>query len=102
VTEFANSIQPAESSRRIGNIASPECVDPDDSDHLLLIFDGKPETYRRFAEEYYERSIPVSAVEYIYKHQPLTYEIIASLNPDVSFADLKAEMENIGYSRTAA
>ena len=87
---------------RIGNIAYPEGADPDGSDQLLFIFDGKPETYRKFAEEYYERSIPLSAVEYIYKHQPLTDEIIASLNPDASIADLKADIENIGYSRTAA
>jgi hypothetical protein len=87
---------------RIGNIAYLEDADPDGSDQLLFIFDGKPETYRKFAEEYYERSIPLSAVECIYKHQPLTDEIIASLNPDVSLADLKADIENIGYSRTAA
>jgi len=87
---------------RIGNIAYPEGADPDGSDHLLFIFDGKPETYRNFAEEYYESSIPLSAVEYIYKHQPLTDEIIASLNSDVSFADLKADIENIGYSRAAS
>jgi len=65
------------------------------------MLDGMPETYRKFAVEYYERDIPLSAIELIYKHQPLTDEIIASLNPDVSFADLKADMENIGYSRIA-
>jgi len=85
-----------------GNIAYPEGADPDGSDHLLFIFDGKPETYRKFAEEYYESSIPLSAVEYIYNHQPLTDEIIASLNSDVSFANLKDDIENIGYSRAAA
>ena len=62
------------------------------------MLDGKPEAYREFAEEYYEKNIPLSAIEHIYNHQPLTNEIIASLNPDVSFADLKADMENIGYS----
>jgi len=54
------------------------------------------------SQEYYERDIPLFAIENIYKHQLLTDEIIASLNPDVSFADLKADIENIGYSRTAA
>ncbi|HKA21876.1 MAG TPA: hypothetical protein VKN18_26605, partial [Blastocatellia bacterium] len=75
---------------------------PDGSDQLLAMLDGKPETYREFAEEYYERDIPLFVIEHIYKHQPLTDEIIASLNPDVAFADLKADIENIGYSRTAA
>ena len=86
----------------IGNIAYPKGSDPDGSDQLLVMLDGKPETYREFAEEYYERDIPLFAIENIYMHQPLTDEIIASLNPDVSFADLKADIENIGYSRTAA
>ena len=86
----------------IGNIAYPKGSDPDGSDQLLAMHDGKPETYREFAEEYYERAIPLFVIEHIYKHQPLTDEIIASLNPDVSFADLKADIENIGYSRTAA
>jgi len=85
----------------IGNIAYPKGSDPDGSDQLLVMLDGKTETYRKFAEEYYERDIPLYAIECIYKHQPLTDEIIASLNPDVSFADLKADVENIGYSRTA-
>jgi hypothetical protein len=85
----------------IGNIAYPKGSDPDGSDQLLVMLDGKPETYREFAEEYYERNIPLFAVEYIYKHQALTDEIIEALNPDVSFVDLKADIENIGYSRTA-
>jgi hypothetical protein len=50
---------------------------------------------REFAEEYYERNIPLSAVKHIYKHQPLTDEIIAFLSPDLSFADLKVDIENI-------
>jgi hypothetical protein len=86
----------------IGNIAYPKGADPDGSDQLLVMLDGKPETYRAFAEEYYEKNIPLSAIEHIYNHQPLTNEIIASLNPGVSFADLKADMENIRYSRIAS
>jgi hypothetical protein len=85
----------------IGNIAYPKGSDPDGSDQLLAMLDGMPETYRKFAVEYYERDIPLSPIERIYNHQPLTNEIIASLNPDFSFADLKADMENIGYSRIA-
>jgi hypothetical protein len=86
----------------IGNIAYPKGADPDGSDQLLIMLDGKPEKYREYAEECYERDIPLLAIEHIYNHQPLTDEIITSLNPDISFADLKAEIETIGYSRIAA
>jgi hypothetical protein len=81
----------------IGNIAYPKGADPDGAEQLLVMLDGKPETYRQFAEEYYERDIPLFAIESIYNHQPLTEEIIASLNPDVSFGDLEADIESIGY-----
>jgi hypothetical protein len=32
-----------------------------------------------------------------YQHQPLTDEIIAALNPDLSLADLEADLQEIGY-----
>jgi len=35
---------------RIGNIAYPKGPDPDGSDQLLVMLDGKPEAYREFAE----------------------------------------------------
>jgi len=41
----------------VGNIAYPEGADLDGFDQLLVMLDGKPETYRKFAEEYYERDI---------------------------------------------
>jgi hypothetical protein len=66
------------------------------------MLDGKPETYREFAKEYYERNILLSAVKRIYKHRPITYGLIASLNPDVSFADLKADIETIVFRKPLA
>lgn len=75
----------------------PNTDDPDGSAQLLLGLDGKPETYRSFAEDYYELSAPLSSISVIYDHQMLTEDIVRSLNPDVSLSDLDAELASIGY-----
>src|SRR5678809_383442 len=45
-----------------GEIKYPEEEDPDGSEDLLFILDGNPETYREFAEQYYERVIATDVV----------------------------------------
>lgn len=71
--------------------------DSDGSEDLLSILDGKPGTYKAWAEDYYERPIDLKAVEHIYQYHPLTREVVAALNPDLSFEDLAADIEQIGY-----
>ena len=65
----------------------------------LAALDGEPSTYRRSAGEYYEQEIDLGAVEHIYAREPLTDEVVRALNPDVSLADLKADVEEIRLSR---
>ena len=80
-----------------GTIEFPDDPDPDGSQELLAILDGDPQTYLAYAEAYYERSINLDAVKQVYNHQPLTKALVGALNPDLSFADIAADQEEIGY-----
>jgi len=39
----------------------------------------------------------LAAVEHVYQHRPLTPVIVGQLNPDLSPADLIADVKEIGY-----
>ena len=84
-------------SWQTGEIQYPEEPDPDGSDDLLFALDGDPESYKEFAENYYERSIDLSAVQSIYQHQPMTIEIAKTLNPEVELESLRSDLEEIEY-----
>ncbi|WP_137988350.1 hypothetical protein [Streptomyces vilmorinianum] len=74
---------------------------PADSDlqgflfHLLV--DRSPEAYARWAEAYYETPVDAAAVRHVLALRPLTKELVAALNPDVDFAELADDIEEIGY-----
>jgi hypothetical protein len=87
---------------KIGEIDFPEGEnDPDGSDQMLSILDGDPTAYQEFAEAYYERKIPLSAIKHIYEHKSLTGEIVRLLNQDISIGELQTDIEEIGYPRSA-
>jgi hypothetical protein len=75
--------------------------DPDGSDQMLSILNGDPTAYQEFAESYYERKIPLSAIKHIYEHHSLTSEIVRFLNQDISIGELQTDIEEIGYPRSA-
>jgi hypothetical protein len=77
----------------------PDDPDPDGSAFLLAPLDGRPETYRAWAADYYERDVEPAAVEHVYRHRPLTPEVVARLNPEVSLDELAADAGEIGYPR---
>ena len=79
--------------------ASPE---DDGSADLIDVFDGNPETYRTWAMHYYEREIAAPAVEAIYEHQPLSDQLVASLNEELSLPDVLSDAMQIGYPATQA
>ena len=81
----------------VGGIEFPDAEDPDGSEFLLADLDGKPTTYQRFAEEYYERDLDLGSVEHVYAHRPLTQSIVETLNPDRTLDELAAEIREIGY-----
>jgi hypothetical protein len=71
--------------------------DPDGSEYLFNIFDAKPATYQVFAQEYYEVDLTVTAIEAIYRHMPLTNEIVQLINPKISLKELEKDILEIGY-----
>jgi hypothetical protein len=81
-----------------GKINFPEGPDPDGSELLFAGYDGKPETYQRWAEEYYRpRPISLEAVRQLFEHHPLTDAVIRVLNPYRTREELEEEMRYIGY-----
>ena len=67
------------------------------SGFLLSDLDGRPESYRAWAADYYEREVELAAVEHVYRHIPITSEVVARLNSEVSLSDLAADISEIGY-----
>ena len=71
--------------------------DPDGSEALLSILAGEPEQYVRFAADYYEREIAVADVASIYRHDPLTADLVRRLNPKGEVDSLADDIAEIGY-----
>jgi hypothetical protein len=87
----------SDSSWQLGVTEFPAGADPDGSRSLLSALDGKPATYKAWAEDYYERPVHLTAIRQIYKHAPLTKKLVQRLNPEVTIKDLAADREEIGY-----
>ncbi|MER5419514.1 hypothetical protein [Streptosporangium roseum] len=90
----------ADTEWRSGAIeALPEGVKDDRSAKWLfdVLVDGRPEAYQQFAEEYYEVMVNIGAVRHIYALQPLTQNVVSSLNPDVNLSSLEGDLAQIGY-----
>jgi len=96
-TSFCMWNLPGSKDWRIGNINFPEGPDPDGSGQLLNILDGNPYTYLTWAEEYFGRTLKSESIERVYRHEPLTAELVNNLNPDISINDLKEDIIEIGY-----
>lgn len=62
---------------------------------VCLLFGAKG--YKEWAEEYYEIALDLNLIEYIFKFEPLTPDIIKSLNKDVSIDDIYDDILEIGY-----
>jgi len=75
----------------------PALGDADGSSSLLSMLDGVPQTYAAWASEYYERDLSLKAIEALYQHQPLTDDLVATLNPSSSARLLNKEISEIGY-----
>lgn len=80
-----------------GKISFPAGDDPDGSEWMLSILDGNPNTYKSWAEDYYECPVSLPAVQQIYQHAPLTEELVQELNANVKFGALLADASEIGY-----
>ncbi|HVJ93857.1 MAG TPA: hypothetical protein VM580_28905 [Labilithrix sp.] len=71
--------------------------DPDGSERLWALLDDDPASYLRFAKEYYERKLPLSAVKAIYRGEPLTRELISALDPKADYETVAQQAQEIGY-----
>ena len=80
-----------------GPVRFPSGDDPDGSARLLAILDGRPESYRAFAADYYELDLPMVAIEAVYRHEPLTTATLRQLNEDVSLDELRDDIAEIGF-----
>lgn len=75
----------------------PPQYDPSGDQGLLTILQGDPRRYAKWARDHYEVPIDLEAVQRIYRHEPLSASLVHALNPDVSLADLGADIEEIAY-----
>lgn len=84
---------------KTGNIEFPR--DEDDADgsgHLFWIcVKRSPESYVKWAESYYGKGVDIEAVRAIFNQQPLTEEMVHSLNPRVTLANLRGDLDDIKY-----
>jgi hypothetical protein len=87
----------SDKSWQCGAIEFPAGQDPDGAQFLLAPLDGKPASYQAWAEDYYERAVPLARVRQVYAHQPLTEQLLQRLNPETSLEELAADIEEIGY-----
>ena len=64
---------------------------------LLGFVQDEGEYYRKWAEQYYERDIPVSIVGRVFSHEPLTDKMLSDLPEKRGIKDLISDAREIGY-----
>jgi hypothetical protein len=72
--------------------------DADGSGWMLPLQMDRPADYIEWAEDYHEQILNLEAVKTIYEHQPLTEELVKSLNPEISLLELEEDIKEIGYA----
>ncbi len=80
---------------QVGKLESIE----DNSEEMLNIFDGQPQTYIDWATDYYEMdNLPLNIVSKIYQGQPLTKKMVLSLAGKLEdWEQLKKDLSEIDY-----
>ena len=69
-------------------------------DELLRHLYGSPSDYASFAADYYERPVPAGVVAEVFRHAPITDEMVSLLNSDITLKDISDELQSeIGYPR---
>jgi len=69
----------------------------DGSAALLALLIDSPIAYKDFAFDYYEEDIPVGIIQAVYDFTPLTEQLVAALNQNITVADAVAFANEIGY-----
>lgn len=81
----------------VGGETNPE---RNHSKDLLFALDGCPETYKTWADDYYERRINLDSVRQIYAHASITSKLVRSLNRERSLTKLAEDLKEISYVAT--
>ena len=99
-TTFCIWRRTADACWHCGSIVFPDGDDPDGSEGLLWMLDGKPAAYAQFAKEYFEVELPIDGIEDVYRHKAMTAGLVASLNSKKSLEEALEEANEIGYGVT--
>lgn len=81
--------------------AIPSAGEPDEdgAEELFeLILDDSPQAFARFAHEYLEMSPDAAAIHAVYQSEPLDPAIVAALNPDAAYEDVREQVGAMGLS----
>lgn len=87
---------------KIGKIELPNDEYKDGSDDLLELLDGKPITYKKWAEDHYEeefeeRELRLELVKQVFNGAVITKELVRAINSDIAnFEHLKSDLDEIG------
>lgn len=73
----------------------------DGCDFLLVYLNGTAESYREWAESYYDAKLPLHALKAVYEGAPITAALIAALCPGRDAAAALAEIANSTGGYTA-
>jgi len=88
--------RPARGRWRTGPISFPPGADPDGSEWLLELLDGKPASYARYAEARLARPIDLGAIRAVYAGA-LDAAIVAKLNPEADVTAVLKSASEIGF-----
>ncbi|WP_406272907.1 hypothetical protein OHT93_24405 [Streptomyces sp. NBC_00191] len=93
--------EPADDGWRTGTIDFPEDYEYGDGagELFAILTAGTPSAYQEFAEDYYGVPVDLAAVRHVYALRPLTPEVVAALNPQLTTAELGEDIVSIGYPR---
>lgn len=92
-----------EDTWHIGPVEFPKDKYLDGSSDLLHLLDNNPQTYKEWAEDYYDEqfedfNLDFEAVEAIYKGSKITKALVLKISPSFSdFVQLKTDLNEIGY-----
>jgi len=99
-TSFAYFRLPNEQSWQRANDLTPYSALDSGEANLFRHLSGTPADYAAFAQDYYEKTVPVEIVGEIFKGAAITEEIVAALNPDITLQDIAEQLyDEIGYPR---
>ena len=82
---------------RCGEFEAASDADPDGSGELLSPYQGRAADYVAFAADYFERAIEVDDAAHVLALGPLDPTILERLGSDRALAELREDLEEIGY-----